>query len=226
MSRYDYIPPEWPAHCSLAVGWDDALESYFGLVIDTTVGQGDDAVIAAVGGMPPRFNDLDNLMRVVNARIRGRLPPVQLTRELRRVLTKDAARPVVNSISVTPPGAPAPAREPQPAARPCSTLGSCLAFLTAGELREVMDGMAGQFVRLETLYRTKQAAGLSEANDEKTKSIRVGLEQMEILCTILGSMVQTPDILVAIEALKPFYALSASAARILAGADRPAETVQ
>jgi hypothetical protein len=92
MSRYEYTPPGWPPHCSLIIGWDHPLGSYFALVIDTTMNRGQQGEIAAFGGEPPRFRELDNLLSVVNRRLRDRLPPIQLTGELRQLLRKDAFR--------------------------------------------------------------------------------------------------------------------------------------
>lgn len=226
MSRYTYSPPGWPPQCKLLVGWDDPLGTYFGLVLDPSLGQGDAGIVAAFGGEPPRFDDLDKLMRVVNGRLRDRLPPVQLPGELRQALRKDARakHPVINDITVTSPGGRKPNRPPL--ARPIQELGTATGYRNAGELRGELDGLAATLVRLDRLYWEKKAIGLSEENDEETKRIRLSLEGMSMVCHILSSLVHVPETLVADEALRPFREIAAEAARVLSGEAAPAaETV-
>jgi hypothetical protein len=92
MSRYEYTPPRWPAHTSLAVGWDPPLATFFAQVMDDSISEDDDRVIVWVGGLPPYFKDIDQVMRIVNRRIRGRLPVLSLTKEMRDRLTRDKER--------------------------------------------------------------------------------------------------------------------------------------
>lgn len=166
-------------------------------------------------------------MRVVNGRLRDRLPPVELTGELRQALRKDAKskRPLVNGLTISDPGKGTP---PPPLARPSMALGTLQGCLEGDELRDVMDGMADKYFRLERLYHARKAEGLSEDNDAGTKLIRISLEHMGMVCQMLQAMVQN-DTLVVADALHPFYELSAKAARVLhaesADAGRTAETV-
>lgn len=92
MSRYENTPPQWPAHTSFAVGWDPPLRTFFAQVIDDSISQDDDRVLVWVGALPPYFQDIDEVMRIVNDRIRGRLPPVTLTTKRRARLIRDRER--------------------------------------------------------------------------------------------------------------------------------------
>jgi len=230
MSRYQYLPQGWPDQYAFTIGWDNALGSYFGLVIDVSISQGEDGVIVAIGGVPPHFEDLDNLMRVVNRRIKDRLPPIELPSELRRELRKDAnaETPVVNSLTWTPEGEGAPSAGRKPPIRPHTALGTTTGYLNADEVQGVMDGMADKYVRLERLYLARKAKGLTEDNDEDTKLIRRSLGEMSAVCQLLDALVRTTA-LVAAEALKPFQELAAAAADVLdtqsAHAAAPSETV-
>ena len=82
MSRYEFLPPRWPDHIALAIGWDRPLNTFFAQVMDYSKGEDDDCVLVWVGGLPPYFSDLDAMMGVVNNRLRGRLPAIALTKEL------------------------------------------------------------------------------------------------------------------------------------------------
>jgi hypothetical protein len=223
MSRYELLPPGWSAPHALVVGWDDALESYFSQVIDTSISQNDECLILSLGGEPPRFRDPEALLRVTNRRIADRLPPVRLPPELLRTLMQDANRTVVNAITVMPTGHTVSPTKQQPASRPWRTLGATTAYLSTIELQEELDGMADQYHRLKALYLAKKAAGLDEENDERTELICQNLGQMGVVCQTLASMAHVPDILVAKAALKDFQAFSAEASHILhaesAGAD-------
>ena len=211
MSRHQFTPPGWPQSCSLLIGWDDALESYFALVIDAG------SVIASAGDKPPlKFTATDHLMRVVNARIKERLPPVQLDRERRKALTDDAKRPVVNSMIVTPHGKPAqPVMPHTPPIRTADTLGTQRGFLTQDDLRDILDEMAGRFFRLQQRDRDKQAQSQSQADDDQAKAIRASLDSMGAICHLVDSMAHTPGILVAESAFEPFRGYIADADRIL-----------
>jgi hypothetical protein len=215
MSRHEYRPPGWPEHCSFVIGWDDPLGTYFGLVIDASTGQDGDGIIAAFGNEPPRFGELDNLVRAVNGRIRDRQPHVQLPSELSRELRKEAKaeRPIVNSLTWSEPGEEE--TPDQPLIRSAMALGTQLDYLDAEELRDVLGDIADTFFRLERLYLTRKAAGLSEDNDGDTKLIRSSLANMDMVGHVLGSFVQFPDILVAAEAIDPFYEIAAEADRVL-----------
>ena len=92
MSRYEFLPPGWSTDYSFAVGWDRPLETFFAQVMDYSVSQDDDCVIVWVGALPPYFADVDATMQVVNGRIRGRLPAITLTREMRERLIRDRRR--------------------------------------------------------------------------------------------------------------------------------------
>ena len=71
MSRHESTPPGWPSHYRFVIGWDVPLGSYFALVTGRPAGLGEDGHILAAGGVPPHFTELDNLLRVVNGRIKG-----------------------------------------------------------------------------------------------------------------------------------------------------------
>lgn len=92
MSRHEFLPQGWSATYSFAIGWDVPLHTYFAQVIDTSISEDEDRVIAWLGGMPPYYRDLDALLREVNARIGGTLPPVALPKRLRATLAKDRKR--------------------------------------------------------------------------------------------------------------------------------------
>ena len=218
MSRYPFTPPGWPADRSCVIGWDDALGSYFALVLDDA-----GRIIAASGDQPPRFAKLDNLLRVINARLKGQLPPIQLTGECRHALAADAGKPVVNAMAITAPGAekPPPA---QPTSREPALLGTRAGYLDAEELYDVLDGMAATFGRLEEHYHTSIAAG---ADGETIARLHGALGSLEIVCNLLATMMQTPGILVAATALDPFRELAADAEHLLHGeaADAPGQIV-
>lgn len=223
MSRYEHTPPGWPPHCSLVIGWDVPLGSYFALVIDTTINREQQGEVAAFGGEPPHFRELDNLLSVVNRRLRDRLPPIQLTGELRQLLRKDAKskRSVINALTVSDPGKSTPA---PPLTRPSMALGTHQGCLEGYELRAVLDGMAEKYFRLEKLYLARKAEGLSEDNDTATRRIRGHLGNMGMIGQTLQAMVQS-DALVLASALQPFYELSAEAARVLQAESAPVETI-
>jgi hypothetical protein len=214
MSRHEYTPPGWPSHYRFVIGWDDPLGSYFAVVSDCSAGPGEDGNIVAAAGEPPHFKELDKLMRVVNGRLEGRLPPVQLPGELARAMRKDAKaeRPVLNALTMTDPGDRAPGSTPL--IRSCTALGTHQDYLEGDELRDVLAGMADTFFRLERLYLPRKEDGLTEHNDADTKLIRTSLEHMDMVCHILASFLRG-DALVAAAALKPFYELSAYAAEVL-----------
>jgi len=92
MSRYEYVPSCWSSTCSFAIGWDDALQTYFAQVLDHSIGEDDDGVTVWLGGMPPHYSGLDEMMQAVNGRINGKLPAVILPKELRAALMKDKER--------------------------------------------------------------------------------------------------------------------------------------
>ena len=225
MSRYEYSPQGWSDQYAFVIGWDNALESYFGLVIDTSISRDDASVIVAVGGTPPpKFADVDNLMRAFNSRIKGKLPPVQLPQELRPKLKKDAQRTVVNAVTLSAPGERDPSRHRIAPVRPCMALGTNIGYLTEDELQATFDGMADQYFRLERLYLARKAAGLDEHNDEDTKRVRQSLGTMGGVCELVNAMVQT-DALVAAEVLKAFHGFSAEAARVLQAESTDAGTL-
>jgi hypothetical protein len=150
-----------------------------------------------------------------------------LTGELRRLLRKDAKskRPVITASTVSDPDKSTPA---PPLTRPGMALGTHQGCLEGDELREVLDGVADKYFRLEKLYLARKAKGLTEDNDAGTKRIRGSLGNMSMVGRTLQGMVQA-DTLVVASALQPFHELSAKADRVLAAesadADRPAETV-
>jgi hypothetical protein len=95
MSRYILNPPDWDRLIEFAIGWDPALETYFGQVIDP---RDDGAAIVWVGALPPHYTDLDDLMRAVNADVAAitsipgidlPLPPLKLSNRVRVRLMKD-----------------------------------------------------------------------------------------------------------------------------------------
>jgi hypothetical protein len=89
MSRYEILPPGWSADYAFAVGWDRPLGTYFAQVMDYSISHDDDCVLVWVGAMPPYFTDLDAMMKVVNDRIRGRLPAIILNKEMKGRLIRD-----------------------------------------------------------------------------------------------------------------------------------------
>jgi hypothetical protein len=72
-----------------AVGWDPALETCFAQAIDHSISRTDDCVIRWVGGRPPHYRDIDELLRAFNAQLRGAHPEVNLHATLRTRLRKD-----------------------------------------------------------------------------------------------------------------------------------------
>jgi hypothetical protein len=92
MSRHVYRPPKWPSDFSLAVGFDPALETFFAQVMNDSLGQDDDCVIVWLTPRPREILDPDQLVRIVNRRTRGSLPPVRLTQRMRDRLTRDMRR--------------------------------------------------------------------------------------------------------------------------------------
>ena len=217
MSRYEFVPNEWPATCAFVVGWDNALESYFAQVIDTAIHQPDERLIISLGHQPPKFGDIEALMRVVNKRIKGTFPQLTLTPELRRQLRKDASskRPIVNHINVILEGqAPAPKLE-IPVAMTWWELGTDVGYLDAIELREMFEAMGPQFFRLEDLYQARIAEGVNEHNDAGTQLILRNLQAMLAIGDVVSSLLRAPDILVAKTALDAFSPIILEAARVL-----------
>lgn len=217
MSRYECMPPGWGEPYVFVVGWDDALNSYFAQVIDTSIRPAEDCAVISIGHRPPAFSDIEALMRVVNTHIKGIFPPVRLAPELRRLLEKDANRPIVSHMELRPAGQSRRPQEPTPPpdGRPWWELGTTEGFLDGPDLDEVMEGMVNQYVRLRDLYLERTADGLDENNDTGTAQIFHTLQDMEGVCHALSSMIETPDMLVARTALHAFYAISADADRVL-----------
>jgi hypothetical protein len=89
MSRYEYHPPNWPDNHSFAVGWDPALETFFAQVMDHSISRNDDCVILWVGGPPPHYSDVDEMMGAVNSRIKGQSEHITLTQAMRKRLIRD-----------------------------------------------------------------------------------------------------------------------------------------
>ncbi len=89
MSRYEFLPDGWSATYSLAIGWDEALGTFLAGMIDGAIGLDDNSVILWLGGTPPHYSDLDEMMRTFNARIAGQLHAVALTQEMRSMLLRD-----------------------------------------------------------------------------------------------------------------------------------------
>jgi hypothetical protein len=92
MSRYEFLPLTWSSTYSLAVGWDEPLRTYFAQVMNYAKVRDDDCVIAWVGGSPPYYAELDDMMRAVNAAITGTLPAITLSKDMQAMLTKDKKR--------------------------------------------------------------------------------------------------------------------------------------
>jgi hypothetical protein len=95
MSRYIFNPPGWDRIIEFAAGWDPALETYFGQVMDC---RDDGYAIVWVGAMPPHYSDPDDMMRAVNAGVAGilsipgiavPLPPLKLSNRVRARLMRD-----------------------------------------------------------------------------------------------------------------------------------------
>ena len=89
MSRYEFLPAGWQQPKSFAVGWDPAVETYFAQVLDYAISRDDDCAIVWIGALRPHYQDIDELMRQVNDRIRGMLPEITLTERQRTRLVKD-----------------------------------------------------------------------------------------------------------------------------------------
>jgi hypothetical protein len=217
MSRYEFVPTDWPATFTFAIGWENALATHFAQVIDTAIPLTDDRLLVSLGHEPPKFDDLDALMRVLNQRIQGSLPEITLTPDLRRQLRKDASakRPVVNHIDLMPPGQRAPSETlERPVVLPWWELGTDASYLNAFELREAFDGMGPQFFRLQDLYEARIEAGLTEDRDEGTRLVLHNIKKMAAIGHILASIANAPDILVAKAALDAFSPILDEAARV------------
>jgi hypothetical protein len=217
MSRHEFVPDGWPSTYLLAIGWDHGIGSYFAQVIDTSISDDSHCLLVSFGDKPPHFHDFDkleNLMRVVNTRFKATLPPIQLTPQLRRTLKMDTEMTVVNSMTVKREGQAEEQGEHETASRPWRSLGTADGYLTGEELKDVFDGMADKYFRLEAIYLAKKADGLSEHNDEDTQRIYQHLGTMGGICHTFAALVKG-DALVAAAALKPFQAMAAEAARVL-----------
>jgi hypothetical protein len=217
MSRHEFVPDGWPSTYLLAIGWDHGIASYFAQVIDTSISDDRHSLLVSFGDKPPHFNDfnkLENLMRVVNGRFKATLPPIQLTAELRRTLKMDADGPVVNSMTVTREDQAEERGEHETASRPWRSLGTADGYLTGEELKDVFDGMADKYFRLEAIYLAKNAEGLTKHNDEDAKRIYQHLGTMGGVCQIFAGLLKG-EALVAEAALKPFRAMADDAARFL-----------
>jgi hypothetical protein len=85
MSRYEFVPDGWTAPYSLALSWDKPWRAYVALVADKSVPPGQDWIIIRIGCKPPHdhYPDLDDMMRALNESIKGKLPAVTLSHQMR-----------------------------------------------------------------------------------------------------------------------------------------------
>jgi hypothetical protein len=92
MSRYEFLPHCWSSTYSLAVGWDEPLQTYFAQVFDTSISEDDDRVIVWIGGLPPYYTDLGDMKRALNDGISGKLPAITLSKDMQAMLRNDRIR--------------------------------------------------------------------------------------------------------------------------------------
>ena len=68
------------------------METLFAQVMNYSLGQDDHCVVLWLTPRPREIFDLDHLVRIVNRRTKGVLPPVKLPQKLRDMLIRDMAR--------------------------------------------------------------------------------------------------------------------------------------
>jgi len=199
------------------VGWDDALNSYFAQVIDTSIRPAVDCAVISIGHRPPAFSDIEALMRGGQHAHQRHLPAGQAGPGVAPAPGKgrEPADRQSHGVEAGRAIAPATGADATPDGRPWWELGTTEGFLDGPDLDEVMEGMVNQYVRLRDLYLERTADGLDENNDTGTAQIFHTLQDMEGVCHALSSMIETPDMLVARTALHAFYAISADADRVL-----------